>query len=447
MHYKRSITGAMAGAFTFATLAPLAWADDSNGFIEGSSLTLNTRTWFSKEMASKNKLYPYTTKDGAQASHSRTAPVEGLKLDFRSGFTDTTVGVGLDVSVYSAIALDHSAAKAAGGSNRMLVNQDGSVVDDWSKLGIAALKLRVADTQVKVGRQQVDTPMMSFFDLRALPASFDGASLENTSFKGLTLKAGYFDHTSPRAGAGTEDLNLQWASRTVNPAWNGYAGADYTFGDHWRASGYASRLQDVWNRQYLGLAKQLQWGGLTTRVRIDAYNTQSEGRKLAGNISQQAYGLTITPSWGAETVKFGLQKIVGDEWFDYVRDSNAMALPNTMGSYFNGPNETSFQIAYTRDWAAFMPGLTSLLWYIRGWGIDGTHYDGGANGAYTLAASQDNESHYEWGAYLIYAFQSHRFKGASLAVGSNWLRTKSTTQIEGNVEEARVVLNVPFRIF
>ena len=446
MHCIRTLTGAIAGALTFATLIPVAWAED-HGFIEDSSLTLNTRTWFSKEMASKNSLYRYNTPDGPQTSHSRTAWVEGLKLDFRSGFTQTPIGVGMDLSVYSAIALERSTAKAAGGSNRLLVNKDGSVVDDWSKLGIAALKLRLADTQVKIGRQQVETPMMSFLDLRALPASFDGASLENTSVKGLTLKAGYFDHTSPRAAAGTEDLGLQWATRTVTPDWNGYVGGDYKFGTDWRASAYVSRLEDVWDRQYLGLATQAQWGALTTRIRLDAYNTDSQGRELAGNISQQAYGLTVTPIWGPNTLKFGLQKIVGNEWFDYVRDSNAMSLPNTMGSYFNGPNETSFQVAYTRDWAAFMPGLSSLVWYIRGWGIDGTDYKGGANGAYTLATTQDNESHYEVGAYLMYAFQSSRFKGASLAVGSNWLRTNSKTQIEGNVEEARVVLNVPFRIF
>lgn len=446
MHYNRTLTGALAGVLTFATLTPLAWADGPHGFIEDSSLTLNTRTWFSKEIASKTNLYRYTTQDGPQTSHSRTAFVEGLKLDFRSGYTDTRVGVGADLSVYSAVALDRSTAKAAGGSNRLLVNKDGSVVDDWSKLGIAALKLRFADTQLKIGRQQVDTPMMSYFDLRALPASFDGASLENTSLSGLTVKAGYFDHTSPRAAAGTEDLNLQWATRTVNPDWNGYVGGDYTFGKSWRMSGYVSRLENVWDRQYLGVAKQLQWGELTTRIRVDAYNTDAQGQKLAGNISQQAYGLTVTPTWGAETVKFGLQKIVGNEWFDYVRDSNAMTLPNAMGSYFNGPNETSFQIAYTRDWAAFMPGLTSLLWYIRGWGIDGTDYKGGANGAYTLATSQDDASHYEVGAYLIYALQSSRFKGTTLAAGSNWLRSHNN-QIEGNVEEARVVLNVPLRIF
>lgn len=444
MHSTRRFAGTFAGV-----LACIAFTQPVNaeeGFIEGSSLTLNTRHWFSKEMASKSNLFRYTTEDGPQTSHSRSAWVQALKLEYRSGFTDTPVGVGLDLSTYTAIALDHSTAKAAGGSNRMLVNADGDVVDDWSKLGIAALKLRFADTEVKLGRHQVDTPMMSYFDLRALPASFDGASLQNTSIEGLTIKAGYFDHTSPRAAAGTEELALQWASRAVTPDFNAYVGGDYTFGDGWRTSAYVSRLEDVWNRQYLGLAKQLKWGDLTTQIRIDAYNTDSQGRELAGKIEQQAYGLTVTPTYGANTVKFGLQKIVGDEWFDYVRDSNAMSLPNAMGSYFNGPNETSFQVAYTRDWGNLVPGLKSLLWYVRGWGIDGTGYDGGPNGAYTLSPTQDDTSHYEVGAYLLYTLQSGQLKGASLAAGSNWLRTNDN-QIEGNVEEARVVINVPFHIF
>ena len=63
---------------------------------------------------------------------------------------------------------------------------------------------------------------------------------------------------------------------------------------------------------------------------LDGYNTQSSGRQLAGRIDQQAYGLSITPTYKNHTLKFGFQQIKGDEYFDYVGESNAITLPNTM---------------------------------------------------------------------------------------------------------------------
>ena len=445
MHTVRSTQVAVGLSAVFFLTPTMVQAKEA-GFIEDSSLILNTRQWYSHEIGRKDTYYQAQTSEGRRAVRDRTAWLEGFKLDYSSGFTQGMVGFGLDLSIYSAVALERSKLATAGGSNRLLVDKDGDVVDDWSKVGVAALKFKVFDTLLKVGRHQIKTPVMSYSDSRILPSSYDGVSLESHDIEGLTIKSGYFDKATPRTGAGSQDLSPSFGSRRVISDWVAYAGADYLAKSGWRASVYASRFEDIWDREYVGLGQPFNWNGITTDVQFDFYNTQSSGREVAGRIDQQAYGLSVSPKYKNHTLKFGLQQIKGDEFFDYVAESNAINLPNTQLSFYNGPNERSFQIHYTNDLAAYgLPGLKTMLWYIKGWGIDGTHYDGGTNGIYSSVLKQRDESHYEVGTFASYVVQSGDLKGASLLSGYAWHRA-SEYQAEGNVEEFRLIVNVPFKI-
>lgn len=437
--------------FTVGSLAAAISTSPVNaqehGFVEDSSLTLNTRQWYSHEVGHKATYFKLQSPEGVRKLRDRTAWLEGFRLDFASGFTEGAVKFGLDLSTFSAVALERSRTAAAGGSNRLLVNQDGDVVDDWSKLGIAALKFKVADTLLKVGRQQVRTPMMSFTDTRTLPSSFNGVSLESHDVEGLTIKSGYFDKGSPRTGAGSQDLSPTFGSPLVTSDFNAYAGADYVSTAGWRSSAYVSRFDDIWDREYVGLGTKTNWGSVNVDVQLDAYNTRSSGREIGGKIDQQAYGLSITPQWRNHSLKIGLQQIKGDEYFDYPFESNAISLPNTMMSFFNGPNERSIGVFYNNDWVAYgLPGLKTTLWYIKGMGIDGSHYDGGPNGIYNSVLKQRGESHYEVGANASYTVQSGTFKNISLITSYSTHRA-SEYQLEGNLDELRLIVNVPIKVF
>lgn len=444
MHRGVHLAGLLFGVFYCTE----GWTDTStDGFIEGSSLKLDTRQWYSKEIGRRDTVYRYQTDSGRQISHDRIAWQQGFKLEFSSGYTQGPVGLGLDLATYSVVALERDPSDAAGGSNRMLVNRDGDVESTWSRLGVAALKLRFGKSEMKVGRHQVATPVMNFSDTRTVPGSFDGVSLQNSSIDGLVIKSGYFTRLAPRYAAGSEDIGLQYAMRPVTSDWTGYLGANYTGANGISGSAYVSRIQDIWDRQYFGIGRKFSLGEINTQVKFSLYNTQSGGKENAGHIDQQAYGLTITPSYKNHAVEFGLQKISGDEYFDYVKESNAIELPNTMVSYFNGPNETSFQVKYINDWAAYgVPGFKSIIWHTRGWGIDGTSYDGGPKGVYTASPLQDNERHNETGVFGSYAFQGAGLKGGSILAGYAWHRA-SSHQVEGNFDELRVILRMPFTIF
>lgn len=440
----RWLAGTLA---TFFSLSPVM-GKAQPGLLEDSSLTMNLRHWYSHEAGHKSTYFLAPDKGSAKPVNDRTAWLQGARLDFVSGYTQGPVGLGIDLSLYGAVALERSGLAAAGGSSRLLVERDGDVVDDWGKVGIAAAKLKAGQTVIKVGRQQVRTPVMDYADTRTLPASFDGVSLESHDLGALTLKAGYFDRATPRTGAGSEDLTSTMTTRKVESDWVAYAGGDYNLNTAATASLYLSRFDAIWDRAYLGFNSRHEWNAAwASEVQADLYHTRSSGRELAGAIDQQVYGLSLTQRYLNHSVKFGLQQVVGDEYFDYVGESNAISLPNTMLSYYNGPNERSFQVKYTNDFTAYgVPGLKTILWYIKGWNIDGTAYDGGANAAYGWASSQNGESHYEVGAFLNYVVQSGRMKNLSVLTGNAWHRA-SRNQIEGNLEEFRLIVNLPVKLF
>jgi hypothetical protein len=447
MHISETRARRFAGPL--ALLAPftaeLALADERRLF-EDSSLVLNTRHWYSHEIARKDSYFRAPDDEGGRPVRDRVAWLQGLKLDYRSGYSQGEQGLGMDFSLYGAVALERSREAVAGGSTRLLVERDGEVVDQWGKVGIAALKLKAGATEAKLGRQQIRTPVMSYADTRTLPASFDGISLQSHDLPGLTFKAGHFQRATPRTGAGSQDLSLTFSTRLVESDWIAYAGGDYRLGERGRASLYLSRFDDVWDRTYAGWAQRYRLGELDLGLRLDFYDTRSSGRENAGRIGQRAYGASVTPGYANHTLKLAFQQIDGDEYFDFPAESNAFDLPNAMLSYYNGPNERSFQVSYGTDWTPYgLPGFKSLFWYVKGWGIDGSGYDGGPRAAYNSVLGQKGESHYEVGGLLSYTVQSGPLRGVGLSTGYIWHRA-SAGQIEGNLEEFRLIIDAPLRL-
>ncbi|VVO19117.1 hypothetical protein PS710_04094 [Pseudomonas fluorescens] len=102
-------------------------------------------------------------------------------------------------------------------------------------------------------------------------------------------------------------MSPTYGSPLVTSDFNAYAGADYVSTAGWRSSAYVSRFDDIWDREYLGLGKKTNWGPVNVDVQLDAYNTQSSGREIGGNIDQQAYGLSFTSQWRNHSLKIGLQ--------------------------------------------------------------------------------------------------------------------------------------------
>lgn len=163
-----------------------AMADEPKpeGFIEGSSLTILNRNL-------------YFNRDFRKGQSSRTGNgfseewAHGIMGRFESGFTEGTVGFGIDAFAMLGIKLDSGDGRSgAGGSvDVMPYNSAGQPEDDYSKVG-SAVKARFMDTVIKAGDVFPVTPVVQYGDSRLLPESFRGITLANTSIDGLTLQGG-----------------------------------------------------------------------------------------------------------------------------------------------------------------------------------------------------------------------------------------------------------------
>ena len=426
------------------TLKPDNAQDAATGFIEGQSLSGSTRNWYARERAVNGSQFRYYKGDGSRHdSHRRDNWVQGTILDYSSGFTQGPVGFGVQVAGYNAIALEQGRAAVAGPNNRTLTHSDGDVIGQWSKIGLANFKARISHTTLTAGRHSINTPVFAFIGNRALPSSFDGVSLHSAELDNLSFDLGSFERVSTRTEQGNSKFTTEYSASGVEADRVNIAGFNYQPLRSLTTSLYFVNVEDIWNQHYFGASHDLGDSsvlGLTTG--LNYYRTRDHGSSKQGPIDNDTFSLSFTLAHQAHSLTFAYQEVSGNEYFDYVHDTNAIFLANSLYSDYNGPNEKSVQFAYVLNMAEYgVPGLRFNLYNARGWGIDGTHYRGNGYDVRNL----DGENHYEWGIGASYAVQSGALKDTSIRATYSAHRA-SRAQIDGNVDELRLVTTIPFNL-
>ncbi|HDS1734611.1 MULTISPECIES: OprD family porin [Pseudomonas] len=418
--------------------------DQATGFFDGQSLSGTTRNWYARERAARGALWKYSKSDGSrQQTHSRENWLQGNILNYSSGFTQGTVGFAAEVAAYNAIALLRDRASIAGPNNRTLTHSDGEPLDQWSKAGLANLKARISNTTLTAGRQSLDTPMIATIGNRALPSSFQGISLHSAEFDNLSFDAGSFDRVSPRTEQSLSKFRSEYGAAGLETDRASTVGINYQPFKSLTTSLYAAKVDDFWNQYYFGANHVIGDSAvLSLSTGLNYYKTVDEGRKKLGEIDNDTYSLSFGLTHQAHTFSAAWQQVMGNEYFDYLHETNGIFLANSLLSDFNGPNEKSLQLSYVLNMAPYgMPGLKFNLYNARGWGIDGTHYRGNA---YDVRG-MDGETHYEWGIGTSYAVQSGALKDTSIRATYTAHRA-SKAQADGSLDEFRVVTTIPFNI-
>jgi len=353
------------------------------------------------------------------------------------------VGFSTQVAAYNAIALDRDTHHIAGNNNRTLSRSDGDAVGQWSKLGLANIKARVSNTTLTVGRQNFSSPTIDVIGNRALPSSFQGVGLRSEEFNNLIVDAGSFDRVSPRTEQSLSKFRSEYGALGVETDRASVAGFSYQPFSSLKTSLFATHVEDFWNQYYVGAVHD--WGdnavlGLNTN--FNYYKTLDTGKKAMGEINNDTYSLAFGLTHQAHTVSLSYQQVVGDEYFDYLHETNGIYLANSLLSDFNGPNEKSLQLAYSINMAQYgIPGLKFNAYHARGWDIDGTHYKGTAYDVRNM----DGEKHSEYSVGTSYAIQSGPLKATAIRATYTTHRA-SKNQSDGNINEFRVVTTIPFNI-
>ena len=404
----------------------------SNGFVEDSSLNVLLRN------AYINRDKKHDTNDQAQWG-------QGFIGTFSSGFTQGTVGVGVDAFGLYAIRLDGGKGRNGGAGIDFFKASDTAPTNSPHNLARAgaAIKFRVSNTVLKYGDQMPSLPVLQYDDSRLLPESFTGTLITSKEIKGLEINAGRFTQEARKSMEGRDSGGL----KSIN-----VLGASYKFTDNLTASLYTSDIEDVMKKHYLGVnyvhpiaddqSLTLDFNGYKSD--IDSQYEREAG--LTGD-SNTIWSLAATYAYGPHSFTIAHQRSTGDTGYNYgyyqdrdgVGDGGStIYLANSYWSDFNAEDERSWQIGYGLDFSAFgVPGLSYKVAYVRGDNIN-TH--GFGEGKERELFNQ-----------VRYVVQEGPAKDLSVKLRSSFLRTSDSVRQNGTYNddgnEVRVFVEYPISVF
>ncbi|MBP5073777.1 OprD family porin [Pseudomonas chlororaphis] len=416
---------------------------DAKGFVEDSKLDLLLRNYY----YNRNKT-GYKNRDDKDWT-------QGFHGVFKSGYTQGTVGVGVDAFGYLGIKLDGEDRYS--GSGNLSTDSEGHNHDSFGKAG-AAVKFRVSKTELKIGDMQPSTsPVFAVGGSRLLPQTASGIQLQSSELDGLDVEAGHFYSASSQDEMNRDgELHAQYASSdklAVTSKTMNYIGGKYAITPELSASLYGGKLEDVWNQYYANLNYTIPLGG-DQSINLDGniYRTTDTGKAKAGDISNTTYSLAAAYSFlKAHTLTLGFQKVNGDTPFDYIgvgdnnRGGDSIFLANSIQySDFNGPGEKSVQARYDLKMAEYgVPGLSFMARYVKGWDIDGTKMD--IDSPYRNYGYGEDGKHHETNLEAKYVIQTGPAKDLSFRARQAW-HTANADQGEGDIAEFRLIVDYPLSI-
>lgn len=411
--FPRRLPAVLALAGT--TCALPAFAD---GFLDDSKAALTLRNFY------MNRNFVGDTKQGKAEEWTQS-----FILDAKSGYTQGTIGLGMDVLGLYSVKLD--GGKGTAGTQLLPVHDDGRPADDFGRLAIAG-KAKASKTELKVGEWMPVLPILRSDDGRSLPQTFQGAQLTSKEIAGLTLYGGQFRQNSPRNDASLEDMSLFNRTAYKSDRFN-FAGGEYRFnGDRTLIGLWDAQLKDIYQQQYLQLQHSQPVGDWVLGANIGYFWGKEDGSARAGDLDNRTFSGLFSAKYGASTFYVGLQKVMGaDEWFRVNGTSGGTLANDSYNSSYENAKEKSWQLRHDYDFAGLgVPGLTLMNRYIHGDNVHNSSTDDGT----------------EWGreSELAYTIQSGPLKTLNVkwrnsTMRRDWGKTNS-------FDENRLIVSYPLNL-
>ena len=150
---------------------------------------------------------------------------EGLKFDYLSGFTQGTVGFGIDAQATGRYPSGRWQGHHPDNNTFFPSDSDGSAVDEWSRAA-ANVKARFSKTEAHLGGAlQPNMPILVANDSRLLPQTFEGGTISSKEIDNVTFNVGQFEHATGRASSNSSGLAVAGGTEASNQF--RYGGADW----------------------------------------------------------------------------------------------------------------------------------------------------------------------------------------------------------------------------
>lgn len=370
---------AFAVAAASTQMAVASQQSESNGFVEDSKLDLHARTlYFNRDFRNGwANVSPANAAKGKYNGYREDAGL-GLKAIYESGFTQGTVGFGVDAFAMTGIRLD--SGRGRNGNNQFPTRDNGKQENTYGQVG-GAVKARLSNTTLKYGEQFVDLPVLSTDDSRLLPESTTGFLVTSEEVNGLVLHAGHFTALSAMDQTSRDSANggLLRSIDLIGGRYNitddlsaAYYYADADLGQ----KGYRLKAK----KQYLNLnynypiaddqSVAVDFNAYSTRLqdKDGAWGLNNSGNRISKN---NIRSLALAYNIGAHTFTVGTQCVEGNSnagyLYGYDGGGSVYVLNDVQYNDFTQQGEKSYQVRYDLDFAQFgVPGLSLMTRYVRG---------------------------------------------------------------------------------
>lgn len=352
-----------------ATTATLGTAATHADFIDDSNVQLKFKNFY------LDREYNQDTAGVVNKGYGNWT--QAVTLDAKSGYHDIGAGiqVGADLLAQYAVSL-----KANGNDIHMPFDaSEGKSELDNAKLG-ATLKVKVSETELKVGDLLPMSPVVFFDPSRQLLTTYSGAWLESKDLKNTKLTLAYIDGINARYDNQYQDLSLFPNNNFTKTTNDGMyiAGIDYQFTPKIAGSYWYADVTNIYQQHYAAGAFKTN---LSEKTKLDAhiryFDNSESGDKLYGSIDSQAVSVGAKINNGMHTVQLGYQQMFGEH------GKEATMFP-TLGGWVPQPyldnwsvasfirkDERSWSLGYTYNFKDVgISGLTATVRHFRGDNID-----------------------------------------------------------------------------
>jgi imipenem/basic amino acid-specific outer membrane pore len=264
---------------------------DSKGFIEDSTFNILNRTfYFNRDFRNggSNGAGTNQFKPASQRKGYREELAHGIMTFYESGFTQGTVGFGVDAYGFLGLKLDSGGGRT--GTFLLPVEDDGEPGDAYGESG-GVLKLRVSNTTLKFGEKQVENPVVATGDARLLPQTATGIFLNSDEIENLNIDAGHITSMNEFGSTNSDgELQIQYAGDVGNTV--DWVGGSYTATDALSFSLFASEVEDTWHRYYGNANYNIPLGDMRAlNFDFNIYRTLDDGKALVGDINNTTWSL------------------------------------------------------------------------------------------------------------------------------------------------------------
>lgn len=417
---------------TYFSLITTSTSLCAGGFVEDADVSLNLRNFYMNRNYIDNgnsQAVPGPTDRGMAREWTQS-----FILNARSGFTQGTIGFGVDALGLFAVKLD--GGRGTYGTTALPTHDGNRPADNFGRLAVAG-KAQFSKTQLKVGEWFTDLPILQSSDSRALPQTFEGAMLTSEDWTSNKLYGGRMTGNSQRNDASMEKMSasglgtVRHGKNTIDSDAFNFAGIEHTFNGRTTSVGaWYGQLEDIYQQRYIRLQHtQVINENLTLGAKIGYWNYTEDGQALAGKIDNQTYTGMFSLKTGAHTFYLGLQDVTGDSPWLRVAGTTAIDLPNdSFGSSYDSANERSWQLRYDYNFVGMgIPGLTMMNRFLQG------------RNAHVSNVTDGEERGRE--TELAYVIQSGPLKNASIRYRNLTLRTNYGSNT--SYDENRLIIQFP----